>query len=68
MSLADPVFRRERARRAGRVAQANRRRRAAQEAAKFPSKAKAYAAGYRTGYSAAMRWWKYQVSKGRVAA
>jgi hypothetical protein len=66
--VSDLAWRRERARLAveARMEQAERRR--ARIGARFKTKAEAFAAGDRNGYSRAMRWWKFQVKSGRVDA
>jgi hypothetical protein len=57
------AWRSARARRASRAARENRHRRLLADALKFKGKRQAFAAGYRQGYTAAMRWWKHRTAK-----
>lgn len=65
------TFRRRRALAASQAARRARIARAIAAAAKYPNRARAYQAGYRTGFNAAARWWKSRYARllqGKVAA
>lgn len=66
--LADPEWRRRRAQLAGAAARRAHHARARARASAYATKARAWSAGYRAGYGAAMRWWKRNVQLGRVDA
>lgn len=65
---ADPIWRQERARKAGIASRAAVHARFEATAAKYSTKGIAYAAGYRVGYTAAMHWWQRKIQRERKAA
>lgn len=65
---ADPIWRQERARKAGIAAREAHRRRYEARAERYATKGVAYAAGYKTGYQAAMHWWQRKYQRERRAA
>lgn len=66
--LGDAAWRHRRAQLAGAAARRAHHARARARAAAYATKARAWSAGYRAGYGAAMRWWKRQLVMGRVDA
>lgn len=56
--VADPTWRAQRASAAGRASSLAYAKRRAEIGERYADKGVAYQAGYRAGYSTAMRWWR----------
>lgn len=59
---ADPVWKSERARKAGLANRKVAEQRRLAIGKRYPTKGAAYAAGYRQGYHTAMQWWERKYS------